>query len=152
MSSWLDFMVRANTNSSRVPQARNAGKTHRLLQCRPYGIFASVDNNSLRLIQGVGSKAKVFSKEFAERSSQMGLRGRRPIRIADASAFCLAISPDGNRSDWLSFRDSSADLSTGSSQEMSQIACDTIDLCNPRLRMSNLVLVKSHPVSRGVYK
>lgn len=151
MSSWLNFTAYINRNWSRIHQSRNAGKNHPFLQCRPYGTFASLDNNPLRLVQGPRSRG-IISTGLAERSSDMGLRGRRCIPLADAFAFCLVISSDGNRFDWLSFRDSSADLSTGRFQEMSQVACDTIDLCNPRLRMSNSVLVKSHPVSRGVYK
>jgi hypothetical protein len=149
MSSWLNFMIRANTHSSRVHQARNAGKTHPLLQCRPYGISAPVDNNPLRLVQGVGSRVKVTSKKLSERSSDMGLRGRRCVPIADATPLCLVILSQRNRADWLSFRDSSADSTSDGAQGMPQVACNTSNLYNPRLRMSRSVSVNSHPVSRG---
>jgi hypothetical protein len=127
-------------------------KNRPLLQCTPYGDFASVDNNPLRLVQGARSRVKVLSKGFGERSSHMGLRGRRSVPIADASEFCLVISSDGNRFDWLIFRDSSADLTSDGAQDMSQVACNISDLYNPRVRMSSSVLVNSHPVSRGAYK
>ena len=117
--SWLNFTVRANKASFRVDHARNAGKIHPLLLSMPYGYFASVDNNPLRLVQGARSRVKLLSKELAERSSHMGLRGRRCVPIADASAFCLFISSDGNRFDWLSVRDSSTDLTSDGAQGMS---------------------------------
>jgi len=148
--SWLNLTVRARNDSFRVHHAQNAGKNHPLLQCRPYGDSASVDNNPLRLVQGARSRVKVLSKGLAERSFHMGLRGRRCFPIADSPALFHFISSDGNRSDWLSFRDSSADLTSDGVQDMSQVACNTSELYNPRRRTSGLVLVNSHPAGRGL--
>ena len=59
---------------------------------------------------------------------------------ANASRFCLIASSNGNRADLLSLRDSSADSSTYSFQEISQVACSASELYNPGHRVSSLVL------------
>jgi len=62
---------------------------------------------------------------------------------ANASGFRLITPSNGNRPDLLSLRDSSADCSTYSFQEISQVACSASELYNPRHRTASLGLASS---------
>ena len=83
-------------------------------------------------LKGIGRKILRNGTEMTEVCSR-----------ANASGFCLCASSNGNRLDLLSLRDSSADCSTYSFQEISQVACSASELYNPRHGTSSLVLVSS---------
>ena len=73
----------------------------------------------------------------------MGLRGRRCVPVPIHLDPVSISSSNGNRPDWLSFRDSSADSSTNGSQEISWVERNTSELYNRSPWTTRLVLVNS---------
>ena len=82
--------------------------------------------------------------------TRAGTEGTEVCPYANTSGFCLVTSYNGNRPDWLSFRDSSADSSTNGSQEISWVERNTSELYNCRRWTTRLVLKNSSLAGRGI--
>jgi hypothetical protein len=113
---------------------------------QPYSVDRMEITISLTIIVCVLVQA--YFKGIGRLILRNGTEGTEVYPCVNASGFCPTFSSDGNRPDWSGFRDSPADSSTHSFQDISQVACSRSELYNPRHRTSSLVLASS-TVRRG---